>query len=111
MTELDKFVRNYRFAYETLGLTQAQVAKSAALDQSRLSQVLSQKVPRVSIQTLSKLAKGVGLELADLLKSPSEFMLWFDEQLTAREFRATCERRVAPRRPANQGEARRAGKK
>jgi transcriptional regulator with XRE-family HTH domain len=80
VSEIQKFGRNFRHAYESLGLTQADIAEKSGVDKSRISQILNGHVERVSLYTLEKLANAIGLGVGDLLRNHSDFILWFGER-------------------------------
>lgn len=66
-----RFARNLRRIIEQLDITQAEAAKMCDLTESHFSQILSGKRSGLRIQTIEKLAKGLGVPLDQLTQNPA----------------------------------------
>lgn len=85
MTNTQRFARNLRFAYESRGMTQHELASAANVTVTHLNRIVNFQVPNVSVQVCSQLAAAVECELADLLADPELFMLAHGDRLRRRD--------------------------
>ena len=68
MTSGKNIGKNIKIARNKLGLTQDDLSKKADIKYTTLTKVESGAVKKPSIQTMAKIAKGLGISIDELMK-------------------------------------------